>query len=115
MFADFIIKKHRTGSNYVCDPPVTNTDKDVVILSKPGYESALEAEGWSSSMSDIEYDTQGDFVSWKKGDLNYIVTTHPLFYKKFVYATMIAKLLNLKQKSERIKLFQAVLYNVWQV
>lgn len=48
MFAGFIIKKHRTGSNYICDPPVTNTDKDVVILSKPDYESTLEAEGWSS-------------------------------------------------------------------
>lgn len=112
-YVEYVIKSQPTGSNYICDPPVEGTDIDTVLLVKNNYENSLDAEGFSYQMSEHEYDSMGSFVSWRRGVENYIVTTDENFYKKFVLATEIGRLLNLKEKSDRVKLFQAVLYNNW--
>lgn len=112
---DYIIKQQPTGSNYICKPPVTNTDIDTVVLMKPGYENTLADLGYSFESSEVEYESMGEFISWRRGNDNWIVTTDKKFYKKFVYATQLARLLNLTEKSDRVKLFQAVLYNTWNM
>lgn len=114
-FEDYIIRQHPTGSNYICNPPVENTDIDTVVLIKNGWIfPALEA-GYSFEESEIEYDSMGEFTSIRRGNENLIITTDKKFYKKFVYATQIARLLNLREKGERVKLFQAILYNNWNM
>ena len=110
MIQDFIIHIHPTGSNYICYPPVTDTDKDWVALVKPGYTEALMKGGWSTSPTDIQYDSMGNFESWRKKTDNLIVTLDSTFYDKFVHATLIAKDLNLLVKEDRIALFQEMLY-----
>lgn len=107
---NYVEAYHPTGSNYICDPPVTDTDIDSVYLVKNGYEQALSSEGFQYSMTDEEYESQGIFLSWRKGNENYIVTTDENFYNKFVLATEVAKALNLRNKASRVSLFQAVLY-----
>lgn len=114
-FEDYIVKQHPTGSNYICNPPVTNTDIDIVVLAKNGWEMPALSAGYGFEESDVEYESMGEFVSVRRGNENLIVTLDKKFYKKFVYATQLARLLNLTEKSDRVKLFQAVLYNTWNM
>lgn len=109
-YEDFQIKYHPTGSNYICNPPVTDTDVDTVILAKEGYEDSLKELGWTTSteVNGETYCNNGDFVSWRKGNKNYVVSCNPEFYKKFVIATRAAKALNLLTKPQRVAFFEAV-------
>lgn len=99
-----------TGSRVICDPPPTGTDYDVVVLE------ALEADpidltGWTRTTPECsEYPPR--FVSWRKGEVNLIVTRDPDLYDKFVVATRLAKRFNLLKKEDRIALFRGVLYGV---
>lgn len=112
-FEDFIVKSHPTGSSYTCDPPVLDTDIDTIILATdPLYVNVLLNDGWTKCSS-TEYPDQGaTFTAFRRGKENYIVTCDKRFYKKYVLATKIAKEMNLLDKADRIKLFNAVLYNV---
>ena len=110
---------HSTGSNYICNPPVTNTDIDFLLLIGEDIDESelldfLEdndfEQGGSRPVDDWSL-TDFNFVSYKRGNLNFIITADKVFYDKFVYATKIAKLLNLVDKDQRVKLFQAVLYD----
>ncbi len=107
-YEDFVIKSHPTGSNYICNPPVTDTDIDTVILAKPGYEPSLVELGWDLPN---DYGNLSEFWSWRKGNKNYIVTTSSTFYKRFVLATKACKGMNVLSKAGRIAIFDAILYN----
>lgn len=103
------------GSRVSCNPPPTDTDEDFLILCKDKKQLAnlvsiivgeMEQEG------NKHYDgaSARGFTSWRKDDLNLIVTRNKSFAKKFKTATKIATKLNLMQKSDRVMLFQGVLY-----
>lgn len=110
-FVDTIIDFHKTGSRYICNPPVMDTDDDTVILVNGYYDyvDLLEKDGWV--MTSKDYDDTGEFYSFRKGDENYIVTESPRFFNAYVVATESAMALNLLNKEDRIKLFQTV---IWQ-
>lgn len=102
----------RTGSREICTPPPIGTDEDwiVHVLSLTDAIKKLSAEGFQTT-TDQDYEgTQSDFQSWKKEELNILVTEDAGFFAKFVAATSIAKRLNLLSKDDRIALFRAVLY-----
>jgi len=99
-----------TGSSVICDPPVLDTDFDYVILVPLGsYEvdNLLENNGFKTNYAD--YDMM-EFRSWKQGQLNYIITDHIEWYEKMELATKLAKKLNLREKQQRIGLFDYVMY-----
>lgn len=109
---------HRlVGSRVTCDPPPVNTDQDVLVYVRRHQVdrlfSALERDGWkfdgSEAYANSVREGQG-FRSYRKGDVNLVVTSEREFYDRFVAATTVAKHLNLLQKSDRVALFQAVLY-----
>lgn len=106
-FEDTVIDSHKTGSRYICNPPVLDTDDDTVILVNGYYDyhSMLVNDGWEAT---ADYDGTGHFYSFRKGDQNYIVTESPRFFNAYVVATETAKALNLLKKEDRIKLFQTV-------
>ena len=100
---------YATGSRVICDPPVLDTDEDYVVLgSKDGYAHLIK-DGYCLQTPDRGYDISG-FVSLHKGNVNIIFTHDAEFYHSFVKATRLAKALNLREKKQRIVLFQAVLY-----
>ena len=106
---DLYDKVAATGSSYICNPPVTDTDIDFVVLSR-GWDklhSWLEQNGFKTNFEDYEID---DFRSYKRGVLNLIVTNDLVFYNRFVKATEVAKNLNLLDKEQRIILFDFVMY-----
>jgi hypothetical protein len=112
-----------TGSRVICNPAPTDTDQDYVVLVKPGlfWEviESLADNGYDvggSQVFDITEETPRDdesFLSWKRGDVNYIVTESKTLFDDFVHATNIAKKLNLLDKQQRIDLFQIILYDNW--
>lgn len=108
----YILKIEPTGSNYVCNPPVTDTDKDYIILPVKGeFDNlivSLQDDDWKS---DGTYE-DSNFVSLKKrlgGTLiNLIIIRSEVEFDAYVYATKIAKELNLREKDDRINLFGIV-------
>lgn len=116
---DRCIEWHHVGSRVTCDPPVTDTDNDILCLvdtselkrfllfaAVGGFEIAGSVP---ASELDISME-KSRFVSLKLGDMNLIVTADPEFAKRFMVATWLAKQLNLRVKRDRIDLFQFVLY-----
>lgn len=105
-----------TGSRFICDPAPTDTDEDYICF-QPRYEDKIDdfhAAGFSSEGHPEFYteNNRGNFRSLRRGDLNLIVTDDHDFYELFRSATALAKRLNLRDKSDRIALFQLALYGV---
>ena len=103
------------GSRRTVSPPPTNTDDDTLVLVHTDFvQQAIEdllSKGFKLDNPDSHYKPEdGLFKSWRKGNLNLIVTSDVGFHARFLTATHVAKKLNLKDKPERIMLFQAILY-----
>ena len=108
-----------TGSRVICDPPVLDTDLDVVLLVRSeaprfadAVQEALEAAGYSRTAGDYEDSSELGigFSTFRKGDVNLIVTASPELYRRWCVATSCAIALNLRSKPQRIALFQVCLY-----
>ena len=106
-----------TGSNYICPDNPNNDDEDFLIQVHGSEESVRFALSSLSKLgyefhSNIHYqDLANDFISFKKGTINLIVTRSLAFAEKWRAATNICKVLNVTEKEMRIKLFRAALYN----
>lgn len=118
---DFVLKSSIVGSKVTCNPPPTDTDLDVLVLIKDtnfwSYIHHLGDQGFQLGGSDVvpaeeEYLKEWDgFQSYKRGEINLIITTSEEFFDKFMEATAIAKEKNLLKKEDRVALFQKILYN----
>jgi hypothetical protein len=104
----------RTGSRYICNPPVLDTDDDYIVLVdnlEQSLEKFLYKEGWKRSGSE-GYSTDGEWESIKKTIdgtvVNLIMTDNENYFNRFVHATETAKKLNLLEKADRIVLFKAI-------
>lgn len=106
------------GSRVTCNPAPTNTDADFLVFVKSGNEgdvsavvAALAAAGfrWEGS-EHYQVEAACGFMSWRKDERNYIVSSSPLWVKRHRAATALCKRLNLMNKADRIAVFKAVLY-----
>ena len=113
------LARHPTGSRFVCDPPVLDTDDDWVILVENLEYAKYKAARLSWYYADMGYyradgscEELAPFVSMRhsKDNSNYIFTDDAEFYDRYVAATLLAKKYNLLNKADRIQLFHAVLY-----
>ena len=110
---------HAVGSRVTCNPPPEDSDEDWLFLTNSMLQflSAAEQNGFSVGGSLIEAATAdaispNGFVSLNRDSdkMNLIVVQSTEFRDRFIAATHVAKTLNLIHKSDRILLFQAVLY-----
>ena len=97
-----------TGSNYICNPPVTDTDIDQMFLVHSLDETDYELTelGWKKCGND-EYATD-DWSAYRKGNLNALITSSKNHYDKFEAATELAKKRNLLNKVDRVNLFNTI-------
>lgn len=104
----------RVGSRETCNPPPTDTDLDYLVYVAPyNFDKLItevEALGYTC---DTQFYIGTEFYSYRKEEVNLIVTDTKLFHQKFKLATHLAKKFNLLEKSERISLFSAILYNIY--
>ena len=115
-----ILATAHVGSRVTCNPPPTDTDDDWLYFVTDITEFVNEAlaDGFyiDGSLMGGEVNLSqlpgGLFVSLKKRQdvRNLIVTSDHTFYERFLAATHVCRRLNLQDKTDRIALFQAVLY-----
>lgn len=99
-----------TGSRYICNPPVMNTDEDWICLARPRdwdltWSRLLTLGFLYGGSHDIHWN-KSNFSACRKGELNLIVTSKFDYFIKFVAATEKAKELNLLKKYDRVRLFR---------
>ncbi len=106
-----LIEHSPTGSYYICNPPILNTDKDTIILVKnqAGAFAKLIRDGWKMCGDEEMYGHDGKFVAVRRDEENYILTDNLVYYDKFCAATELAKKRNLLKKEDRVMLFQIIL------
>lgn len=99
------------GSRVTCDPAPTDTDQDVLVLVSSiqhrDMSKALCNDGWTlggSGQSDDE------FESWTKGDVNLILVDDIGYYERHKCATALCKHFNYLSKADRKTVFRAMLY-----
>lgn len=116
---DMFEKVSATGSRVICNPPPTDTDQDYVVLLKPNLDELEVVENFQDAGFDQDGDetydilcelSSGGWASFRKDDINYIITYDEEFYNNFVTATDTAKALNLINKKDRVSLFKTLLY-----
>jgi N12 class adenine-specific DNA methylase len=111
------------GSRATCVPPPTDTDIDLLVRVDTGddadrYQTVCDKffqAGWSLDGSEVEIkgrSTEGRFNSFRKDNVNVILTDSAVFKRRFLAATTLARRFNLMNKKDRVALFQAVLYGV---
>lgn len=109
------------GSRVTCSPPPSDTDQDYLVIV-PDNEATVGKV--VNNLSGLGFVWEGndhyqnamanDFMSWRKDDTNFIVTSNDAFATRHRAATHVCTRLNLMSKQDRIALFQAVLYgNQW--
>ena len=93
-----------TGSKVICEPPVMDTDEDwIVWVKEEGFShSSLLNAGF---VPDGENYHDGHFTSYRKGELNLILIEDKQVYSAYCRATDTAKSLNIRDKADRITLF----------
>jgi len=98
-----------TGSSYICNPPVLDTDIDQMFLvdDLEKVSKILEKLGWKRCGKE-EYQID-KWVAYRKDNLNALLTDNLDHFNKFLQATEEAKKLNLLDKKDRIALFDKYL------
>ena len=108
-----------TGSNYMCDPPVTSTDIDYAILVNDtildcGFVQYLGNLGFSIDGNDSNKKDDGNnypdsnFISMRRDNYNFIMFCNKNHYERFHLATEKCKELNLLLKGNRVALFEMI-------
>jgi hypothetical protein len=106
------------SSRVTCNPPPMDTDEDFLVLIDEAkfndfYHFLLTHDfelGGSVPLNERSVDSDDCFSSFTRGATNLIVTASEVFFDRFMQATAEAKALNLMVKSDRIALFQLILY-----
>lgn len=98
------------GSRVICDPPPTDTDRDLClhVTDVSNAVKLLEDAGWSRPDDLEEYpDEYESFATLRKGDDNVMLFDNAYEFGAVWGATNAAQTMNLLEKSERYKLFEA--------
>lgn len=108
---DEIIAWKPTGSYVICSPPVEDTDRDILIYvrSISSFGRDLMNFGWELCGEEYPNQKEYGFIAYRKGIYNLIITGNESFYNLFSQATDLAKKLNLKEKQQRIDLFDYII------
>lgn len=102
---DFLL----TGSRYVCDPPVMDTDIDIVIVWSLETDIKLREAGFASSEDDpsVVYNNSSVVNCYRRDQFNILATYQEKYYlwKKY---NDVATALNLREKEQRVALAQII-------
>ena len=114
-----ILASFHGGSRATVNPPPVDTDDDYFVLyekyhyteGKPTLDELLTSKGFTIGGSMyLHHAGISDFQSWKKDDLNILVTTDANWYEAMHRAMLVCKYLNVKDKTDRINVHQMIVY-----
>ena len=106
-----LISVHETGSSYICDPPVLDTDWDYLLLVEyiDNAHADLLYRGFDYTSLEYEEMPGEHFRTYRKDQYNLIVTTSTQWYVRFCAATEYCKTKNVLNKETRIMFFNLIL------
>lgn len=106
---ELFVMSFPTGSRYICNPPVLDTDNDEMFLvySLDETHDVLTKNGWARC-GNSEYALDGKWAAYRKGFDNALITDDYDHYTKFEAATELAKKRNLLTKTSRCILFDII-------
>ena len=94
-----------TGSSVICDPPVLDTDIDLVIYVADRKQASFDLSMMNFSRCS-DYETgSGKFDAYRRDKLNLIVTDVRADFYAWYFATVEATKLNITAKQDRIAFF----------
>lgn len=101
-----------TGSRVMCNPPVLATDLDVVLLVERSGDviRTIEDLGYTLTADTTYGATLDEFVTFRKGDVNLIVTCDVEGFRRWGLATRWCTEMNLQSKADRAAFFTLVRY-----
>ena len=105
----------RTGSREICNPPPTDTDEDWLIYTTQlaDLQDEVYADGFRMGAVQAERYPDSETMSWRKGEINLIITASAEEFDLWETATKLAKKFNLLKKEDRIRLFHAIRTGEW--
>lgn len=107
-FLDKVERIEYVGSRVTCKPAPTDTDEDILLFTKD--IKTLIADCIEVGFTNGGFYEGTNFCSMRKGEINLIITDKEEFFDKFMLATYVCKSLNVLSKTDRIIMFQAILY-----
>jgi hypothetical protein len=110
---DGVVLDYRfVGSRETCNPPPTDTDLDILILTNdfPVLRISLDICGFVPDLGYEKLDKR--FESFRREEVNLIVTESRGFFERFCEAARICKELNVKSKEHRILIHNLFLKGV---
>lgn len=109
-----IIEVEPCGSRYTCDPPPVDTDDDYLAFTPTMKLSDAQPDILSEEFELVNGDGYANrgkpFESYRKGEINLILTNDKPHFNKFILARDLCKRFNLLGKQDRIDLHDAVMY-----
>lgn len=110
MLQDKRVSFFLTGSQAIVPDLAYDSDTDFAVLDP---EETLDLSDWEDESINRDKYCSDDFTSYRKGKINLIVVTSEDMFFRWKVATAAAKQMQLKNRNERVKLFQGVLYGNW--
>lgn len=118
------ISVYPTGSKYICNPPVLNTDEDYLVLVTDFNAVYQKLMSWDSPWEDCMPPGSDEFASayedekaygipwnaFRLGEVNIMVTQDKDWYFASVAATELCKAWNVLDKDKRIRIFRNLKY-----
>lgn len=101
------------GSRVTCNPPPLDTDADYLVeVTIPDNWAPIDAllRKAGFRLEDSYESLSDEFESWRKDEINLIVTEDPTFAGLFRVATALCKERNVMNRNERVRIFQHILY-----
>jgi hypothetical protein len=101
-----------TGSRYCCEPPVTDTDADIMLYVLDMWRFVKEYMRSSDFVLcgnvDEQYDDSDLMVAFRYKEFNILITDDSAYFHKWLVATDVAKKLNVQSKADRKYLFDRI-------
>ena len=104
------------GSRIVCNPAPTDTDEDWIILAQNPYvDERLVKIGFRRTDRDYGHEGHGHPIhSYRREELNILVTTDREFFRRTMEATRLATRFNLLDKADRVALHEVLVDQIYQ-
>jgi hypothetical protein len=96
------------GSRVTCNPAPVDTDADFLCFFSDDADGHIPTRLLENGYEPHNADYPCDCRSWRKGEINLIITSSQDFFDKFMLGTRIAKRLNLLNKSDRVDVFKII-------
>lgn len=97
------------GSRYILPIAPVESDLDILVLTSDLELVALRLTAAGFEREGGEHYPESEFRSYRKGDVNFIITEDPVFFDKFKVAAEVCRYLRLSSRDQRINVHNIII------